>query len=47
MKPQQSLVFESRRYNLIQAGQAHETLASTASFSVALQQLVISKHCQW
>jgi hypothetical protein len=31
----------------IQAGQAHESLASIASLSVALQQLVLSKHCQW
>jgi len=34
-------------FRLIQAGQAHESLASIASLSVALQQLVLSKHCQW
>jgi len=32
---------------LIQAGQAHTSLASIASLSVLLQQLVLSKHCQW
>ena len=34
-------------FRLIQARQAHESLASIASLSVALQQLVLSKHCQW
>jgi hypothetical protein len=36
----------SIRFRLIQAGQAHESLASIAPLSVALQQLVLSKHCQ-
>jgi hypothetical protein len=54
MKLPQSLFSESGYgspfhfwFKLIQAGQAHESLASIASLSVALQQLVLSKHCQW
>jgi hypothetical protein len=44
--------FKGRKFpfhfnSLIQAEQAHESLASIASLSVALQQLVLSKHCQW
>jgi len=41
------MIFLFILFKLIHAGQAHESLASIVSLSVALQQLVLSKHCQW